>query len=232
MRLFLLSIAILSSVVVFGQKEMLTRQLGSFNMVMVSGSIDLVYKPSATFYIEIKGNYPEDIISELKDGELSIYHKKGKNWISNEWNTIGRGYTVVLYAPSLNGITSAGSGAVTIDGVLKSDDLSVSIAGSGNLVGKVNIGNLEITNSGSSNIRLSGNAERVEVKSAGSGNIQCFELVMEECKISKSGSGNAQISVSNSLTASISGSGNLTYKGNPKNLSTSAAGSGKIRKAQ
>lgn len=229
MRLFLLSIAILSSVVVFGQKEMVTRQLNSFNMVMVSGSIDLVYKPSSTFYVEIKGNYPEDIISELKDGELIIYHKKGKNWISNEWNTIGRGYEILIYAPSLNGITSAGSGSVTIEEVLKSDNLSVSIAGSGNLVGQINVGNLEIANSGSSNIRLNGNAERVTLKSSGSGNIQCFELVMDECKISKSGSGNAQISVSNSLTASISGSGNLTYKGNPKNISTSAAGIGKIR---
>ena len=55
--------AILSSVVVFGQKEMVTRQLGSFNMVMVSGSIDLLYKPSSSYYVEIKGNYPEDIIS-------------------------------------------------------------------------------------------------------------------------------------------------------------------------
>lgn len=232
MRLFLLSIAILSSVVVFGQKEMVTRQLNSFNMVMVSGSIDLVYKPSSTFYVEIKGNYPEDIILALKDGELTIYHKKGKNWISNEWNTIGRGYEVVIYAPSLNGITSVGSGSVTIEEVLKSDNLSVSIAGSGNLVGQINVGNLEIANSGSSNIRLNGNAERVTLKSSGSGNIQCFELVMDECKISKSGSGNAQISVNNSLTASISGSGNLTFKGNPKNISTSAAGSGKIRKEQ
>lgn len=232
MRLILFSMAILSSVVVFGQKEMVTRQLGSFNMVMVSGSIDLLYKPSSSYYVEIKGNYPEDIISELKDGELMIYHKKGKNWISNEWNTIGRGYVVVIYAPSLNGITSAGSGAITIEGVLKSDNLSVSIAGSGNLVGQINVGNLEIANSGSSNIRLKGNAENVEVKSSGSGNIQCFELVMDACKISKSGSGNAQISVNNSLTASISGSGNLTYKGNPKKISTSAAGTGKIRKAQ
>lgn len=231
MRLIFLSMAMLTSIFVVAQTEVSTRKIGSFSSVEVRGSIDLLFKPSSSYYVEIKGNYPEDIISELKDGDLVIYHKKGKNWISNEWNTIGRGYVAIIHAPSLHGITSAGSGSVTFEGILKSDHLSISLAGSGNLVGQINVGNLEIENSGSSNIRLNGNAEKVDIRSSGSGNIQCFELVVDECQISKSGSGNAQITVNNSLTASISGSGNLTYKGSPKNLTTSAAGSGKIRKS-
>jgi cytoskeletal protein CcmA (bactofilin family) len=223
--------AMLISIFVIAQTEVSTRNFDSFTSVEVRGSIDLLFKPSSSFYIEIKGNYPEDIISELKDGDLVIYHKKGKNWISNEWNTIGRGYVAIIHAPSLYGITSVGSGAITIEGILKSDNLSISLAGSGNIVGQINVGKLEIENSGSSNIRLNGNADKVDIKSSGSGNIQCFEFVMDECQISKSGSGNAQITVNNTLIASISGSGNLTYKGSPKKITKSVSGTGKIRKA-
>jgi hypothetical protein len=85
-------------------------------------------------------------------------------------------------------------------------------------------------NTGSSNMRLSGSVEKANIRSSGSGNLQSFDLMVDDCSISKSGSGNAQITVNRSLTASISGSGNLTYKGSPKILASSSAGLGKIKK--
>jgi hypothetical protein len=230
MKLMLISILCLISTLTFAQMHTEQRKLTRFNSIEIKGSIDFTFQPSKEFSVQITGEYPEDIRTELNGNKLNIFHKKGKNWFSNEINTIGRGYAVVVHAPSLNQIISTGSGSISLEGVLKSDELHISLDGSGNLSGKINVGEFKLENAGSSNIRLSGNVENASIKSKGSGNFQCFDLFADNCTISKSGSGNAQISVNNSLTASISGTGNFTYKGSPKILASSSAGLGKIKK--
>ena len=232
MRILILALFYFISVTALGQKKILTRNLNNFNAIEIKGSIDIVYAPSTRYSLEIKGEYPEDITTEIKGSELIIYHKKGKNWFSNEWNTVGKGYVVVVHAPSLNKIKLSGSGNFSIEGLLKSDQLKVNIDGSGNLTGKINVGLLNLESNGSSNIRLSGNVQKAILESYGSGNFQSFDLIIDDCTISKMGSGNSQISVNHSLTASISGSGNLTYKGTPSDVNAATSGSGKIKKAQ
>lgn len=230
MRLILLSFFLFCSSLIVAQKNIEHRKIEAIASVEIKGSIDFSFVSSNEFLVEIKGDYPEDILTEIQGNELVIFHKKGKSWLSNEINTIGRGYSVVLHAPSLRQIVSTGSGNISIDGVLKSDQLKIKLDGSGNLTGKINVGDFEMENTGSSNMRLSGSVEKANIRSSGSGNLHSFDLIVDDCSISKSGSGNAQITVNRSLTASISGSGNLTYKGSPKILASSSAGLGKIKK--
>jgi len=228
--LILLSFFLFSSNIIFAQKKIEIRKIDRFTSVEIKGSIDFSFATSKQFSVEIKGDYPEDILTELEGNELKVFHKKGKNWLSSEINTIGRGYSVVLHAPTLHQIVSTGSGNISIEDVLKSDQLKIKLDGSGNLTGKINVVDFEMENTGSSNMRLSGSVANANIKSSGSGNFQSFDLIVDDCSISKSGSGNAQITVNHSLTASISGSGNLTYKGSPKILASSSAGLGKIKK--
>jgi len=230
MRLILLSFFLFTSNLIFAQKNIERRKIEAISSVEIKGSINFSYVPSNEFLIEIKGDYPEDILTEIQGSELVIFHKKGKSWLTNEINTIGRGYSVVLHAPTLGQIVSTGSGNISIDGILKSDQLKIKLDGSGNITGKLNVADFDIDNTGSSNIRLSGNVVKANIKSSGSGNFQSFDLIIDDCSISKSGSGNAHITVNHTLTASISGSGNLTYKGSPKILASSSAGLGKIKK--
>ena len=211
-------------------QEKVDRPLESFQKVDIKGGIDFVFSASSSYSVQIQGKDPQDIITEIKGDQLFIYHKKGKSLLSSEWNTLTGGYQVIVYAPSLEGISTAGSGKITFDSILKTDMLDMNIAGSGNVIGRINVGTLTIESAGSSNIRLTGNVEKAIVRSSGSGNVQCFDLVVDDCEFSKSGSGNSQITVNHSLNVSISGSGNFIYKGNPKSISSSSSGSGKIKK--
>lgn len=213
------------------QDGKLKRDLTAFSAVNVRGSIDLVYIPSNSYFVEIVGKNPEDVITDIEEGTLMVNHKKGKNWVASEWNTVGKGLQVFVHAPTIHVLSSAGSGNIQIEGVLKSDDLSIRMDGAGNVSGNINVGKFKLDHNGSSNIRLKGGADHAVINSNGSGNIQSFDLVIDDCSISKSGSGNSQLTVNVSLHASISGSGNFTYQGNPKEISTSSSGTGKIRKA-
>ena len=121
-------------------------------------------------------------------------------------------------------------GNIKIEGTLKSPELDIEISGSGNISGSIKSDNLDVIQSGSSNIRLAGTAEKAEFECSGSGNIICGDLSLDYCTVEMSGSGNAELLVNKELSAEISGSGNVKYKGQGTIINSSTAGSGKIRR--
>ncbi|MFN7793188.1 MAG: GIN domain-containing protein [Cyclobacteriaceae bacterium] len=54
---------------------------------------------------------------------------------------------------------------------------------------------------------------------------------MESAKVKMSGSGSCELTVSNSLDATVLGSGVLKHKGNTKNLTKKVYGSGSVDRA-
>ena len=229
-RCGIISFLIFFSISLFSQSNEQHRSLGDFKSIETKGSVDIVYVPSEKYDVIISSEFSDDIITEVREKKLYIYTKTGKKLPWNEMRSIGKKYTVYIYAPTLNEIEASGSGNLLFDGVLKSDTLSILTAGSGNVSGQVNVESLKLKSAGSGNFRISGNAVEASISSSGSGNIQSFDMFIENCHISKSGSGNTQLTVVKSLIASISGSGNLIYRGTPITLSCTSSGSGKIKK--
>jgi hypothetical protein len=208
------------------------RNVEAFHGVNVSGAIELFVSqgPRKVVVSASEKTYVDEIITEVKGGVLHIRFKSEKSWWSDQWNTTGRKYRAYVSAEQFNKISLAGSGNIRIEGLLKADNLEVQLSGSGNILGSVDAQSLEIRQSGSGNTNLSGSVRRVEFNCSGSGNMNCFDLNSEDCEVRISGSGNAEVSVSRELSASISGSGNIRYKGTGNLVRASTAGSGKIRK--
>lgn len=84
--------------------------------------------------------------------------------------------------------------------------------------------------SGSGKIEASGSADYVKTNISGSGKILAADLQTNRCEIRISGSGNVEINVKNELDANITGSGSVSYRGNPNKVNSHASGSGKVRK--
>jgi len=229
-RRMLFFILMISSILSFSQSNDQHRDIGIFNSISVKGSADVVYIPSEKYAVVIHSQNPDDIITELNGSKILVFVKKQKSLVWSEMNSVGKKYVVYVYAPFLKEIESMGSGNIVIDGILKSDSLEIKIAGSGNFSGQLNVETFSLKSMGSGNFRLSGNVMNATISSSGSGNIQSFDLLIDKCTLSKSGSGNTQLSVVNSLLGSISGSGNITYKGNPSIVSCASSGSGKVKK--
>ncbi len=64
----------------------------------------------------------------------------------------------------------------------------------------------------------------------GSGKVLAANLETDKCDIRISGSGDVEINVKSELEANISGSGSVSYKGNPNHVNSHASGSGHIHK--
>jgi hypothetical protein len=123
----------------------------------------------------------------------------------------------------------SGSGDLEIKGFCRSFDSSVS--GSGGVVLSMNIKEIaDFGVSGSGKIMASGAAETVKTSISGSGKVLAANLKANNCDVRISGSGDVEINVKNELDANISGSGSVSYKGNPSKVNSKSSGSGKVRK--
>ena len=123
----------------------------------------------------------------------------------------------------------SGSGNMDLKGHFESFESDVS--GSGKVTLSATIDNTaDFGISGSGRIEASGSADLVKTTISGSGKVLAAELQTNRCDIRISGSGDVEINVKNELDANISGSGSVSYKGNPKKINSHASGSGKVRK--
>jgi hypothetical protein len=113
---------------------------------------------------------------------------------------------------------------------LRSPELRFQLSGSGNISGDIESEDLVVKQSGSSNIKLSGSATKAEFTCSGSGNINSPDLKTEVCRVRISGSGNAELTVNRELSANISGSGSIRYRGAGNLVNATTSGSGRIRK--
>ena len=123
----------------------------------------------------------------------------------------------------------SGSGDIDLKGKCKSFNSDVS--GSGKVLLALTISDkADFGVSGSGKIMASGTAATVEASISGSGKVLAADLVTNRCEVKISGSGDVEIHVKDELDATISGSGSVTYKGDPKKVNSNASGSGRVSK--
>ncbi|MCL2557727.1 MAG: DUF2807 domain-containing protein [Treponema sp.] len=127
-------------------------------------------------------------------------------------------------------VSVAGSGDVDI-GALNAQSMGIAIAGSGEVnVARLNAGSLDVSIAGSGDVEVgAGSVTSLEIAIKGSGDVDTTGLCSREASVSILGSGDAKVWAEETLDASISGSGDIGYKGSPR-LQSRCAGSGKIRR--
>jgi hypothetical protein len=123
----------------------------------------------------------------------------------------------------------SGSGDIDLKGKFRSFNSDVS--GSGKVKLAANISELaDFGVSGSGRIMASGSAGSVKTSISGSGKVLAADLETTRCQVRISGSGDVEINVKNELDATISGSGSVSYRGNPSKVNSHSSGSGRISK--
>jgi hypothetical protein len=225
----LLIIAVASKVSAQSEEK---RQVSGYNIIQSSGPFNVHIKIDGTESLRITG--PSEILKETEtivdDGKLEIKFKHHYNW--NHGNTGNQSIDVYITAKLLSGLAESGSGAITLDGALSGDKVSVILSGSGSVMAAVKSGDLNVAISGSGSIDLNGNASDATIALTGSGALNAKGLMLGTVSIAITGSGNAYVSADKSISGRIVGSGNVIYTGNASVTSIKTLGSGRINKAE
>jgi hypothetical protein len=203
-----------------------TRDLKGFTKVSYGVSGNLYINSGPDFKVVLEGEKAllDDIVTEISAEKLVI---KKENWRLN----MNEKLTVYITMPQLTALGVSGSGKAEIRDAVKTEDLSLSVSGSGKIfTTDITITSLKCSISGSGDISLGGNSNinEADISISGSGNYMGDSAKIGSMEITISGSGSCSCNVTESLKASVSGSGSVTYLGNPK-VDARVSGSGHVR---
>lgn len=123
-------------------------------------------------------------------------------------------------------LTQTGSGNSEL--IIECDRMEATLSGSGDALIQGTIGTLDLNQTGSGNCEILGFITELTSRQTGSGDLDGTMLKAQIADIILTGSGKAELTVEEELSAKISGSGDLIFKGNPRLGTILATGSGKL----
>jgi hypothetical protein len=184
-----------------------TRSVSGFTRIKLDGSGAVSVVKGAAFKVTVTDdqNILPYVKTILSGNELIIGYK------NDAWVRKGS-LKVAIEMPFVEGLQVDGSGSMDISGGFNTTSL------------------LKATVNGSGNVFIrDGNADSYEIVINGSGDIRSFGLASKIALVRISGSGDAEVKVTDKLDVVITGSGNVYYMGNPA-VFTKITGSGKVNK--
>jgi Putative auto-transporter adhesin, head GIN domain len=183
-----------------------SRTVSGFTKIDLSGAGDVIIEQNGTeaLTIEAEDNLIPKLTSEVVNGTLRLGEK------SNLTIHLTKPVTYRVSMKDISGLMISGSGTVTA-ATITAPSLAVDLSGSG----KITVG---------------GTVDQQDLAISGSGEYQAKDLQTKIASVEISGSGNATVTVNDKLDAQISGSGQLTYYGNPPQVTQEVSGSGRVTK--
>lgn len=214
--------------------------VGSFNAISTSSSVDVIYTQSSggqDVEIYAPDNLVDYIDVRVEGGVLKVGFKSPRNNFSINGK---HKKEVRVSAPAVNSLKASSSGDIIIKNGLKtSGKVTVKASSSGDVTGSaiscddfaatanssgdVSVKNLNAADvsadaSSSGDVILAGICENASYRASSSGDVKAKGMKAVNVTASASSSGDVECYVTGSLTAKASSSGEVAYKGNPKDI--------------
>lgn len=178
------------------------RQAGEFTRIVVDDALDaeIAIGPRASIELEGDDNLIGRIRTDAQDGTLHLRVRGGYR--------VRRPMTARIVVPRLEQVDLEASGDAQIVGL--------------------DGGRLVLAGHGSGSFEAAGRVDELEVRIQGSGDADLDQLRAAEARISINGSGNARAHVTDTVIATVNGTGNIVYRGEPRNVTEDVNGTGRI----
>lgn len=213
-----------------GKRVTVTRDVGYFSKVDASGSVDIEFVQGKEQAMCIVGSkqFVDNIVVEKKGETLYVSHKS--NSVTSFFDD---DVTLYIYSPDLTEVNLRGSVSFDVKGALDTDNLKVSVMGSG----EADFGSI-VCDAINFEVRGSGDisAKRIDTKNAvanvfGSGDLDFDFLKADNVQFAVSGSGDldAMLSQVKTMQLNVVGSGDMDIKAQNCGVANcTSAGSGSI----
>jgi hypothetical protein len=189
-----------------GNRVRQIRPAGDFTRVIADDALDVEIRigPSASIELEGDDNLIDRIRTEAENGTLHLRVRGGYR--------VRRPMLARITMPRLERVDLEASGDARIEGL------------SG--------GRLALAGRGSGSFDVSGELDQVEVRIQGSGDADLDDLRAREAHILINGSGDASAHVTETIVATVNGTGEIIYRGDPRNVSEDVNGTGRITRSK
>lgn len=209
-----------------GDVTTITRTTSDYDEIKLAGWMDFKLVKGAEGKITLEGesNLLEYIITEAEGNSLIVRIKNNVNLKPSSNKTI----KVTIPFEDFNKLTLSGSGDVTSNATIHSNNFETRLSGSGDITLDIDAEDTEVVVTGSGDITLTGNTEELEVSVTGSGDFDGGKLNANYTEAKVTGSGDIVVIANKEIKARVTGSGDIKYKGNPEKVEKKVTGSGDI----
>jgi len=211
-------IILLGLVVLFGATAATAQTEETFNKIRISSGAS----------VEIRQGETPSISREDNSGGEPWYNLSNDGWLTV---TGSQHDEIVITVKDLEKVIIAGSGKVESKGVIKTDNLELSVSGIGKIEMDVECKSIKCDISGAGKIELEGTGDQMIVDISGSGKIDAGKFKVKNCTANISGSGKCFVDVTDELTSNISGIGSVNYVTRPAIVNSSSTGVGHVGQA-
>jgi hypothetical protein len=200
------------------------RNLGSFTGIKASAGVDVYLRQgdSDAVTVEADENLHEYIITEVKGGVLQVYTEVSIRDAEKE--------RVYVTMKEIKSVETTSAGDIVGESPVKSDEIRLSASSAGDIKLEIYAREVNLNISSSGDMTLSGETERLEADLSSAGDLNAYDLKAKEADISVSSAGDADINVTDKITAKASSAGDINYKGDPKYVDVHTSSAGGIHK--
>ncbi|MFW5786573.1 MAG: head GIN domain-containing protein [bacterium] len=221
-----------------GSAETFPVSASGFTAIAAANHADVVLAQGSAYKVEVRAQ------QNVYDN-MDVYVRDEVLHIENDRCVVQGPATVYVTMPSLETATTSGTGDIQIEGfsdvgdlelkvtgtgdidlagtaitakgsaALAGDRFTFLISGTGDIVAEFDATEVDATLSGTGSMALSGSADSQDVILSGTGSYRAFELETTTAKVTLSGTGSADVNVTDALSGTLSGTGDITYRGNP-----------------
>ena len=189
-----------------GNRVRQIRAAGDFTRVIADDAMDVEIRIGPHASIELEGD--DNLIDRIRtDAERGTLHLRVRG-----------GYRV--RRPMIARIT-----------VPRLERLDLEASGDGRISG-LNGGTLALASFGSGSFTAEGRVDALELRIQGSGDANLEGLRASEARLVINGSGDASAHVVDTIIATVNGTGEIVYRGEPRNVTEDVNGTGRISRAK
>jgi len=197
-------------------------QISNFKGIKLDCSADIVITQGEEFSViaESQANILDNLELNLNGDVLDI-----------DLDGCNRDFQLKLFItmPEVTFLKVSGSGDITSENTLSSENLILRVTGSGDMDLDLDYQTVNAQITGSGTMDLQGVCDEFDYTISGSGDINSFDLISDEGFVKITGSGDTEVFVNEFLSVKITGSGDVLFKGNPDEIVSDITGSGDLR---
>lgn len=215
---------------VINDKNAAPRNVKGFHAIKVSDGIDLYLsygdEAAAVSASEIK--YRDKIKTEVENGVLKIWYDN--NLANHLIFTNKRNLKVYVSYKDLDRIIASAGSDVLVDGIIKSNLLSLKLSSGSDFKGNVDVNELTVDQSSGSDIRIGGKTNTVSIEASSGSDFNGYNLIADVCTAKGTSGSDITITVNKELNAKASSGSDIHYKGNASLINITKSSGGSVSK--
>jgi len=200
------------------------RDAGQFSALRVTSGIDVYLSQGDRESIEVEAdeNLHEYILTENRNGVLHVYSEANIREAEMK--------RVYVTMKDIESLSTSSAGDIIGQTPVRTGRLELSVSSAGDIKLEVNVKEIKVGVSSSGDVTLTGEADLLNANLSSAGDLNAYGLVVREADVSASSAGDADINVTERLTALSSSTGDINYRGNPKYIDAHSSSAGSVNR--